>query len=229
MNTFDRPLKSLLTTAKAIVSNYRPLPEENGHLQKTGHREFVGGAWDKMALLQFDFMVAQGLKPNHIFLDIACGALRGGRLFIPYLNPGNYLGIDKHGELIEAGVSREIPVEVVAAKRPELLVSESFEFGRFSKKPDFCLAQSLFSHVSPGDIKLCLTNLAADAAVGCRFFATFFETPVPIPQIARSHSNRRFSYTRGQMAGFGTHTGWRPNYIGDWGHPTQRMMEFALL
>lgn len=217
----------LKTLAKAIVANFRPLRTEGEHLQEIGHREFVGGAWNELGALQFNYLIGQGLKPNQVFLDIACGALRGGRLFISYLDAGNYLGIDKHAALIEAGQTKEIAPEVLQAKRPEFVVSECFEFGRFSKRPDFCLAQSLFSHLTQTDIKLCLANLAAHARPGCRFFATFFETPFPIPQIAPSHSNRRFSYTPGEMKDFGDHLGWEPRYIGDWGHPTQNMIEYV--
>lgn len=54
----------------------------------------VGGLWQQMGQLQFDFLVRQGLKPEHRLLDIGCGTLRGGRHFIRYLNPGNYTGMD---------------------------------------------------------------------------------------------------------------------------------------
>lgn len=222
----DHKLGLLLRTAKTVVANFRPLRGEDEKLRKVGHREFVGGAWNDLAELQFKFVVDHGLKPKHVFLDIACGALRGGRLFIPYLDVGNYLGIDKHGELIQAGITTEINEDVLKIKLPEFVVSDCFEFGRLSKRPDFCLAQSLFSHLNKSDIRLCLARLADHSEPGCRFFATFFETPFPIPQFARSHSNRRFSYTRNEMESFGAQSGWKPHYIGNWNHPTQMMIEY---
>jgi hypothetical protein len=42
------------------------------------HRELIGGMWETIGRLQFDFMVAQGLIPSSTLLDIGCGALRGG-------------------------------------------------------------------------------------------------------------------------------------------------------
>jgi hypothetical protein len=54
--------------------------------------------------LQFDFMVEVGLKPKHVFLDVGCGALRGGRYFIAFLNCGSNLGFEKERGLISAGV-----------------------------------------------------------------------------------------------------------------------------
>ena len=52
--------------------------EGDAGVDQLGHREYVGGLWDEMGKLQFDFMVSQGLSPEHTMLDIACGALRGG-------------------------------------------------------------------------------------------------------------------------------------------------------
>src|SRR5947209_178803 len=54
-------------------------------IRRLGHRTFVGGEWDTIGKLQFDFIVRQGLEPRHVLLDIGCGALRGGRFFIEYL------------------------------------------------------------------------------------------------------------------------------------------------
>ncbi|MGI0081211.1 MAG: hypothetical protein ACRECH_16510, partial [Nitrososphaerales archaeon] len=167
---------------KKLYSNLRPQGNEDKRLAKGGHRRFVGGRWDEMGKLQFDFLVQQGLKPPHVVLDIACGSLRAGRLLIPYLEPGNYLGMDKHSELIEAGKINEVAAPVLEAKHPEFVVSDSFAFENFSKKPDFCIAQSLFTHLHKLDIETCFRNLSVFVGSGCRFFASFGETSIPIPQ-----------------------------------------------
>ena len=67
------------------------------------HRQMVGGLWDEMGQLQFDFLVRQGLSPEHRLLDIACGCLRGGVHFVRYLQPGNYYGVDVNAPLLERG------------------------------------------------------------------------------------------------------------------------------
>jgi len=84
--------------------------------------------------------VSQGLAPHHVLLDIACGSLRGGVHFIPYLEPGNYLGIDKEAELIQLGRREELPAGLEDERRPEFVVSGSFEFDLFTKRPDYALA-----------------------------------------------------------------------------------------
>jgi SAM-dependent methyltransferase len=214
----------MLKDLEHVIQNVRPRATDEEILAKEGHREFVGGFWDMMGKLQFDFLVSQGLKPNHVLLDIACGSLRAGRLLIPYLDPGNYLGIDKHAEVIEAGKAKEIDQDTLQSRHPEFVVSDSFEFERFSQQPDFCMAQSLFTHLDKKDIRLCFGKLSAFAKPGCRFFATFFESSIPVLQLGGSHSVRSFYYTRRAMKAFGSESGWEPKYIGDWGHPRNQVM-----
>jgi hypothetical protein len=72
-----------------------------------GHRAYVGGLWEAIGRLQFRFMIERGLEPQHVFLDVACGSLRGGVRFIPYLEPGCYLGLDIKQELIDIGIKHE--------------------------------------------------------------------------------------------------------------------------
>jgi hypothetical protein len=72
--------------------------------------------------------------------------------FIKYLDRGNYLGIEKEQSLIERGLASELPADVRDTEHPEFVVSDSFAFDRFSKQPEFSLAQSLFTHLAAGDI-----------------------------------------------------------------------------
>jgi hypothetical protein len=135
------------------------IPEGDACIRLVGHRGYVGGLWEIIGQLQFDFLVAQGLTPAHCLLDIACGALRGGVHFIPYLAPGNYLGLEKEQILIALGIDKELEAAVYQQKHPEFVISACFDFHKFSKKPHFSIAQSLFTHLTPEDIGLCLRNL----------------------------------------------------------------------
>lgn len=204
----------------------RRKPEGRLGILLLGHRDYVGGKWDEIGKLQFDFMIERGLEPSHCLLDIGCGSLRGGVQFIRYLEPENYLGIDSEAKLIHLGIKKELGKQAYREKSPQFVVSRRFEFNRFTKKPNYSLAQSLFTHLDAEDIELCLKNLRGFVGDGHSFFATFFEGISPkMDQI--SHSHDAFAYSRNELAAIGARTGWRPEYVGDWKHPrNQKMMKF---
>jgi hypothetical protein len=192
-----------------------------------GHRGYIGGRWDEIGKLQFDFMVSRGLRPEHVFLDIACGALRGGVYFIPYLDEGNYLGIDQEQVLIDRALAKELPADVQQQKRPEFVVSNAFEFDRFSRRPQISLAQSLFTHLIRSDIELCVKRLRAFVASGHEFYATF-RVGRSDGNRAKSHAHARFVYMPDELEAIGRSHGWDCEFLGDWGHPRgQQMMRFA--
>ena len=219
------------TGAKPVARSARQINDDSAvTIHTNGYRNFVGGAnvWESIGNLQFDFLKKMGMKPQDKFVDVACGALRGGINYIKYLDVGNYYGIDKHIELIIYGVARELTVPVFREKMPHFAVSDAFEFEKLGEGFTYGIAQSLFSHLIADDIRLCLRNLHAVAADGCKFYATFFESDVAETNPEKSHSAAGFKFTRAEMESFGADTGWRSNYIGGWNHPRgQRVIEYV--
>jgi len=189
-----------------------------------GHREYVGGNWEQVGEHQLAFMKRRGLQPQHVLADVACGALRGGAKFIAYLDPGNYLGIEKEAALVKRGIDVELPSELHEEKSPEIVVSPSFEFHLFSKAPDYSLAHSLFSHLNLDEIALCLQNLRAIVSPGSEFYASFFRSKSESPNYQTSHAHRSFLYTTQQMSGMGVETGWAADFLGGWGHDGGQVM-----
>ncbi len=194
------------------------------------HRKFVGGdgeMWEVIGRLQFDFLVSAGLKPSHVLLDVGCGSLRGGVHFIRYLEPGHYLGLERVAALVKSGIEKEAGLDLCRAKTPEFVISSGFEFDRFSRRPDFALAQSVFSHLTPVDIQLCLERLRAFVPPGAKFFATYHSADSPCREPWRSHPGRNFRYTKEELMVLGRAAGWNARSLGQWGHPRgQLMMEF---
>jgi hypothetical protein len=193
-------------------------------VRQIGHRESVGGLWAEIGALQFDFLIAEGLRPSDVLLDIGCGSLRGGVRFIRYLERGNYLGMEKEIELLRRGVNDELGLETFRTQMPELVVSGTFQFQRFTKEPTFALAQSLFTHLAVHDINRCMNRLRAYVRPGCRFFATFGEVGALRINPWISGSTSGYHYTRNQMIAFGERCGWEVRYIGDWNHPRMQVM-----
>ena len=60
------------------------------------YRNFVGPQerYDIVSAMTFNLLTTLGLRQHHRVLDIGCGSLRNGRLLIPYLDPGNYVGFE---------------------------------------------------------------------------------------------------------------------------------------
>ena len=87
-------------------------------------KDAIGGMWDEIGQLQFQFLKQMGLKPEHKMLDIGCGTLRGGRFFIRYLNTLNYTGIDISPACIDAARTL-VANENLEDKAPTLILNES--------------------------------------------------------------------------------------------------------
>lgn len=138
-------------------------------------RAFVGAAegYDIMAATQFSIMTLLGLRQDHYFLDIGCGSLRGGRLFIPYLEPERYHGIEPEAWLVEHGIEHEVGRDLIDIKRPVFSDNNEFRLSIFDQQFDFVLAQSIFSHASRSQITSCLEEAGKVMAPGALFVATF--------------------------------------------------------
>ena len=142
------------------------------------HREEVGGLWEELGQLQFNFLKSAGLAPHHRLIDVGCGSLRGGVHFIPYLNPGNYYGLDLNYSYILAGIERELKPLGLESKiqQSNIQANENFDFSLFPEPFHFALAVSLFTHLTLNSIRHCLEQLAAHMEPKGSFYATFFVT-----------------------------------------------------
>ena len=140
------------------------------------HRAVVGGLWDEVGQLQFEFMKAQGLLPGHKLVDVGCGAMRGGIHFVRYLNAGDYFGLDINASLIEAAKA-ELVASGLSHKSPHLLVNDKFEVARFKTEFDFAIAVSVFTHLFMNHITRCLVEVSKVLAPAGKFYATFFQAP----------------------------------------------------
>ena len=209
---------------------------DDAEIRANEHRELVGGRWDEIGALQFEFVRQQGLQPSDRFLDVGCGSLRGGIHFIRHLEAGNYYGIDMNPTLIRAGRDVELAAAGLADRKPVLLVNERFEFQRFETNFRFALALSVFTHIDINAIQRCLVNLADVLEPGGRFFATYFpsdrlhhleEIRHPHGVVTRSDADP-FHYHVSVFQFLATDLPLSVRNIGDWGHPRdQHMLEFT--
>jgi hypothetical protein len=122
------------------------------------YRAYVGPPekYDRMAALQFNLLTFLGLREHHSLLDLGCGSLRAGRLFIPYLLPGRYCGLEPERWLVEEGIRQEVGQDLIRLKRPTFRYEADFTLTAFGRQFDFLLAQSVFSHAAERQIHRCL-------------------------------------------------------------------------
>lgn len=137
----------------------------------------IGGMWEEIGQLQFDFMINRGLQPHHQMLDIGCGTLRGGRYFIQYLDQDNYYGIDISPKAI-AYAQKLVQQEGFESKNPHLLLNKqkNLKFEEFSGKTfDYILAQSVFTHLKPEHIQECFEHIGQIMHDNSAFYFTYFQ------------------------------------------------------
>lgn len=135
----------------------------------------VGGQWEQLGNLQFEYLRDAGLAPHHSLLDIGCGTLRGGRHFIRYLDANRYTGIDISPAAID--YARElVREESLDEKRPRLVLCRdmTFDFCELQRQTfDFILAHSVFTHLMPEHIEECFSHIGTVMTVRTQFFFTF--------------------------------------------------------
>jgi SAM-dependent methyltransferase len=225
-------IDSRLEAAAHREPDYAGWTVDNDRLGKKTYRTFVGGLWEEMGRRQLDFLKARGLRPEHKFLDVGCGSLRAGHLLVDYLEPGNYYGIDINRSLIETGYKHEL-TEEQRARLPVANLRETDRFdAAFGVTFDMAIAQSVFTHMSLNNGRLCLQRIAKLTDPGARFFVTFFEgeDSRPIDGIhGKAFTERNpYWYYRDDMRWMAERTPWAFEYIGAWGHPRgQRMVQYT--
>jgi SAM-dependent methyltransferase len=122
-----------------------------------------------------DLLKREGLAPHHRFLDYGCGVMRTGRALIPYLEAGNYVGVDIAATRIDKG--RELLAEMGMADSSYRAFPvtdcrlKELEGERF----DFVWAQSVLTHMPLPEIRTMLRAMRPLLAPQGRFYFTFSE------------------------------------------------------
>jgi SAM-dependent methyltransferase len=128
-----------------------------------GQEKAVGNSdrpqWRKFGRMQFDYLRSHGLQPQHRMLEIGCGNLRAGCLFIDFLDTANYYGIDISTEVLFAAQDTVVR-ERLAAKLPYLTLVKDMRFAFLPDEEfDVIHAHSVFSHSPLPVIEECFANV----------------------------------------------------------------------
>jgi SAM-dependent methyltransferase len=210
-----------------VSALYRDLPYLDAYRRHTDLRvandpqEAVGGRWDEIGQLQFDYLVANGVGPSQRMLDIGCGTLRGGRHFIRYLDPGCYTGVDISSAAI-AAARQLVAAEKLTKKTPILLHNP--DPAKWFGTPEgatyeVLLAQSVFTHLDVPHIEVCFGLLGSIMTPGARFFFTFNES-----QASRRRDLKDFVHPFGLFSALSEQHGFDIDRRADYAHPTGQVM-----
>ncbi|MFF5210026.1 class I SAM-dependent DNA methyltransferase [Streptosporangium sp. NPDC000396] len=168
--------------------------------------------WLVLGQMQFDYLTRHGLKPEHRMLEIGCGNLRAGRLFINYLDTGNYYGIDISPDillsaqdvLVSHGLRDKLPhLTMVKNLRFDFLPDEMF---------DVVHAHSVFSHSPLHVIEECFQHIGRIMRPGGWFDFTFDRTEGKEHQVLRED----FYYRTETLVALAEKHGLHAVFMDDW-------------
>lgn len=192
------------------------------------YRAYVGPPedYDLISAMVFNLLTCSGLRQHHRVLDIGCGSLRLGRLLMPYLNIGNYFGVEPNQWLVHDGILNEVGQDQIQIKQPTFSFNTSLSEFPDPLQIDFAVAQSIFSHCSSTLVRNWLTETSRHLKDDGALFATFLvaeedyagEEGWIYPGCVRFRSDTMMKLA--QEAGLGFE-------ILDWKHPRQTWAVFS--
>lgn len=194
---------------------------------KRDPQKAVGGRWNEIGYLQFKFLCKHGLKPQDRLFDFGCGTLRGGRLFIAYLDQGKYTGIDISNCAISYARER-IESTGLQQKKPQLILDkdrttclDAMQLGQF----DYIIAQSVFTHLNPKHIENCIRQIKSTMGPNSKFYFTYSNEPLYEGQSYKDfYHNHTFFKVLAERYGFA-----QTDHTLDYKHPLgQRMIEYRI-
>jgi hypothetical protein len=130
-------------------------------------------AWLRRGHLQFDYLIGHGLQPGDRLLEIGCGNLAAGHLFIDYLSTGNYYGIDFSPDAV-IGAHQTITEFGLQAKLPHVTLAGDLTLG-FLPASRFTVVQAddVFSWSAIEMIRECLAHVTRVMTADAIFDLTF--------------------------------------------------------
>lgn len=151
---------------------------------------------------QLIFVKNRGLKPEHKFLDLGCGCLRGSAKIVQYLDEGNFYGADISEGLIDMIPKRLAMLNITRSPITKLI--NDYEFMKlFNTKFHFILSVSILTHLMPDAVPPFFAGVAQILRGDGVFYFTMYPTEKPIHEgnIEVSFYNKGWLIEEGRKAG----------------------------
>jgi cyclopropane fatty-acyl-phospholipid synthase-like methyltransferase len=129
--------------------------------------------YDTMGASQFRLLCSLGLRARHRVLDIGCGSLRLGRLLIPYLDRGNYVGVEPNNWLVKGGLKEFFSTEDQNFRGSSFYTMDDFSVDSLGLQFDYIIAQSVFSHTGIDLLRKAILAISKVSHERTIFLATY--------------------------------------------------------
>jgi ABC-type polysaccharide/polyol phosphate transport system ATPase subunit len=191
------------------------------------HRLATGGLWEEQGQWIYEFLRAQGLRPDHHVLEVGCGSLGAAARLLPYMEPYRYWGFEKNIELFNAGVQLELPRLGVQLERGYFIVNDDFDLSLSPHVYDLAIASGLLRRLSLNAIARCMAAVVKKLGPGGRFYVSWPDNPNPAsfdpiarPDGSTTYSDREpFHYSYETLAAIAETLGARAERLPDASHP----------
>ncbi|MFC7729217.1 class I SAM-dependent methyltransferase [Actinomadura keratinilytica] len=213
----------LRARARDHVSYYRAVMRSDAARSPNGA---VGtpspGHWERLGGLQFDYLTRHGLSPGDRMLEIGCGNLRAGRLFVRFLEPGHYYGVDISPDILLAAQDTVVR-DGLQDRLPHLMLVDDLRL-EFLPAAHFTVvhAHSVFSHSPAEVIDECLAHVGRVLAPGGFFDFTYNRTDGEEHHVLHED----FYYRTGTLVALAARHGLCARPMDDWertGHRQSRL------
>jgi SAM-dependent methyltransferase len=169
-------------------------------------------SWVKLGQIQFDYLLSHGLQPGDRMLEIGCGDFRAGRLFIDYLDAGNYYGVDFSPDALLA--AQDLMEEYkLQPKLPHLTLVRDLRLS-FLPAEQFTVAHAhgVFAHAPIEVIDECLASIGRVMRRDGVFDFTFYRTDGEDHQLR----HRSFYYRAQTLIAVAHSHGLDAEFMQDW-------------
>ncbi len=163
---------------------------------------------------QLKFLIEHGLQPSSRLLDYGCGALAAGILFVDYLQPNRYVGVDIADGVVAEGHKRLRSLGL-GEKQAELFVVQGTSLKALAgRRFEFIWAQSVLTHMPPDDVRSLLREVRPLLAPGGTFYASFARSTR-----VRQRRFKDWYYTLEFMRSAAAQADYTIDFPSDWRHP----------
>jgi len=220
-----------MTLVSRIMRRLRPPLEQNlppsyervceSHARASHDDEFAIGPGNFAVIgrTELDLLVEEGLQPAHTLVDLGCGIGRLAIHAIPYLDGGQYIGIDISDTFL-AEVRRRLADLTAASRcRVEWVKQSTDQFALSDRSVDMFCAFSVFTHLEHEDSFRYLKSALRITKPGGKFVFSCLPIELPAAQdIFRTEASMNLA-TRWErlrnvvtsvelMSGIATMAGW---------------------